>query len=122
MPPVVSTNFKAWLKSSSNIKLSSDAAVTRLTYEGITKFSSLVNFDKKSIEALPAICKSSIPAITEDRTNGVDAEPEIPGANINSISVRHLIVACNTSKYYTSINRDMTVVNMRYGRFLRTLK
>ena len=122
MHPVVSTNFKAWLKSSSNIKLSSDAAVTRLTYEGITKFSSLVNFDKKSIEALPAICKSYIPAIVEDRTNGVDVEPEIPGANIDSISVRRLIVTYNASKYYTSINRDMTVVNMRYGRFVWTLK
>ena len=122
MLPVVTTTFKSWLKSSSNIKLSSNAAVTRLTYEGITNFSSLVDFDKKSIEALPAICEHSIPVIAEDRTNGVDDEPEIPGANINSIFVHCLIVACNASKCYTSIDRYMTVFNMRYGKVLAGFK
>ena len=122
MPPVVSANFKSWLKSSSNMKLSSDAAVTRLTYEGITNFSSLADFDKKSIEAIPTICKNKIPAILEDTPNGIESEPEICGANLNSISICRLIVACNAAKFYLSINRDMNVVNMIYGKVLSNFK
>ena len=57
MPLVVTLAFKAWLKANSNMKLSSDAAVTRLTYEGITNMESLIDFDKKSIESLPNTCK-----------------------------------------------------------------
>jgi hypothetical protein len=46
--------FKSWLKDSTNMKLSSDASVLRLTKEGITNFESLTDFDKKSLERLPA--------------------------------------------------------------------
>ena len=42
--------FKSWLKLGTNMKLSSDAAVLRLTYEGITNYDSLLDFDTKSIE------------------------------------------------------------------------
>ena len=66
MPPVVTASFKSWLKSNTNMKLSSDAAVTRITYEGITTYASLEDFDKKSIERLPSTCKELIPAILED--------------------------------------------------------
>ena len=114
MPPAVTNAFKNWLKSNTGMKLSSDAAVTRLTYEGITDYRSLTDFDKKSLQALPAICKEAIPAILADQANGIEAENEVPGANLGSICVRHLIVAMNAAKYYTSITRVMNANNMHY--------
>ena len=57
MPPVVSVSFKQYLRSANSIKLSSDAAVTRIIYEGLTNFESLQDFDKKSIESLTSTCK-----------------------------------------------------------------
>ena len=49
MPPVVTASFKQYLKSANNIKLSSDAAVNRIIYEGLTNYDSLTDFEKKSI-------------------------------------------------------------------------
>ena len=76
MPPTVINSFKTWLKGNVNMKLSSEAAVTRVTYEGITNFESLTDFDKTSIEYLPRICKEKILAITEDIPAGIAAEAE----------------------------------------------
>jgi hypothetical protein len=101
---VVSNAFRSWLKSGTNIKLSSDAAVTRITHEGITNYDSLANFDKKSIERLPQICKENIPAFVEDNTNEIQAEPAVNGANISSISIFRLITASNAVTYYQSID------------------
>ena len=69
--------FKSWLKSSPNIRLSSDAAVTRIASEGITTFASLLDFYKKSIQYLPVTCKEPIPAIEADALNKVEAEPVV---------------------------------------------
>ena len=67
MAPVVSAAYKSWFKSASNIKLSSDAAATEITHEGVTNFSSLQDFDKKSIESVPSTCKEKIPAVATQR-------------------------------------------------------
>ena len=122
MPPAVTNSFKAWLKASTNMKLSSDSAVTRITYEGITTFQSLEDFDKKAIQSLTSICKEKIPAITADAAAGIAAEVEIPGANISSISVQRLIVAADAAKYYNSIGRVMSTGNMHYGNILASFK
>ena len=122
MPPATTNAFKSWLKANPNMKLSSDAAVTRITYEGITSFTALLDFDKKSIERLPATCKESIPAIAEDRAAGIVAEPAVPGANISSIAVRRLIIAVAAAKYYTSIGREMDASNMHYTNVLSKFK
>ena len=114
MPLVVPAHFKQWLKSAPNMKLSSDAAVTRITHEGITSYDSLIDFDKKSIEGLPAICKESIPAIAEDAVNGIAAEVAVNGANISSISVRRLIVAADAARYYKSIGRSLDAARLHY--------
>ena len=103
----ISAQFKAWLKANVNIKLSSDAAVLRITKEGITGWDSLIDFDKKSIERLPSICKEKIPEILADAANGINQEAEVPRANISSIAVRRLIVAVNASVYYSAISRTM---------------
>ena len=118
----VSNAFRNWLKAGTNIKLSSDAAVTRITHEGITNFDSLADFDKKSIERLPQICKETIPAIEADVANAVEAEQVVNGANISSISVRRLITASNAVQYYQSINRVINPVNMHYNNVLLTFK
>ena len=122
MPPTTTGAFRSWLKSSPNIKLSSDAAVLRITYEGITNYESLIDFDKKSIERLSATCKESITAIEIDADAGIAAEPAVPGANISSISIRRLIVAMHASMYYQAINRTMTPLNMHYTNVLQMFK
>ena len=119
---VVSNAFRNWLKAGTNIKLSSDAAVTRITHEGITNFDSLADFDKKSIERLPQICKEAIPAIVVDAANDVEAEIAVNGANISSISVRRLITAANAVVYYQSIGRAMTPATMHYNNVLSIFK
>jgi hypothetical protein len=119
---VTTEDFKGWLKNATNMKLSSKTSVLRLTKEGITNFESLTDFDKKSLEGLPAICKGSIKAIAADAANGIVAERLVPGASLSAISVRRLIVAMNAAQYYTSINRLMTVDNMGYDNVLKDLR
>ena len=67
--------------------------------------------------------------IPEDVAAGIAAEIEIPGANISSISVQRLIVAAqgltvaaDAAKYYTSIGRVITTVNMHCGNILSIFK
>ena len=122
MPPTTTAAFKSWLKSSPNAKLTSDRAVTRILYEGITNYESLLDFDRKAIQGLPSVCKETIPAIAGDPTTNAGAEPEVPGANISSISVQRLIVAVNATKYYDSIGRAMTAQNMHYTNVLSLFK
>ncbi len=114
--------FKLWLKAPTNMKLSSDAAVLRLVKEGITNFESLTDFDKKSIESLPRTCREDIDEVQADDDNGIEAEAEVPGANLSSISVRRLITAMNAAEYYTSIGRAMTPESMSYNDVLKPFK
>ena len=106
--PVTTQAFKEWLKSSNIIKLSPDASVLRVTHEGITNFASMSDFDKKSIENMPSVCKNSIPAIEADPTNSIAPESSVVGANVSSISVSRLITAVNAAKNYGSITRVMS--------------
>ena len=72
--------FRNWLKFNPNMKLSSDAAVLCITHdEGITKYESLLDFDKKSIQKLPVTCRSGIPVIIADAPNGIAAEAAVAG-------------------------------------------
>ena len=122
MPPQTNAAFRNWLKSSSNMKLSSDAAVRRITYEGITNYRSLLDFDKESIEALPKACSKNIEAIEADEDNGIDEEVPIPGANINSIAIRRLVVATQAVKYYVDVGQEPNDSNMHYTNVLSKFK
>ena len=104
------------------MKLSSDVAVSRVLHEGINNYESLTDFDKKSIEKLPSVCKEGIDAIQEDLPNGIAAENAVNGATISSISVRRLIVAVEAAKYYEMIGRTMTPANMHYANVLKDFK
>jgi len=119
---VVTAAFKSWLKASTNMKLSSDASVNRVIHEGITGFNSLIEFNKDAIQYLPKVCKESIAAIVADPANNITAEVEVPGANVSSISVQRLPVACKAAKYYDSIDRVMTTGNMHYMNVLVNFK
>jgi len=120
--PALQAGFRNWLKSSTNMKLNSDAAVTRISHEGITNFDSLLDFDRKSILNLPSICKETIPNIPADAANEVVAEAAVPGANISAIAVQRLIISTFAASYYNSIGRTMTPHNMHYRNVLSTFK
>ena len=117
-----SATFRSWLKASTNMKLSWDDSVLRVTHEGITSYDTLVDFDKAAIKNLPRVCKGSIDVITADMENNVQAEAAVPGANVSSISVQRLIVVANAARYYASIGRTMDVSSIHYGNILSTFK
>ena len=114
--------FRNWLKQSTNMKLSSDASVLRITHEGVTDLSSLRDFDKDSIESLPRACSRAIIAVVADPENGIEAEPAVPASNVSTVSVHRLTVAANASRYYFSINRALTFGNMHYNNVLDGFK
>ena len=117
-----SATFLSWLKASTNMKISSDTSVLRVTHEVITSYDTLVDFDKAAIKNLPRVCKGSIDAIAADIANNVQAEAAVPGANVSSISVQNLIVAANAARYYASINNTMDASSMNYENVLSTFK
>ena len=122
MPPATNAAFRNWLKSNNNMKLYVASAVTRITYEGVTSYNSLLDFGKASRESLPKACRQTIPTIEEDDANGIEAEPEIQGANISTISVRRLIVAMQAAHYYRSIGREPSDASMHYTNVLNNFK
>ena len=89
-----------------------------MTYEGITNFASLTNFDKKSIESIPTTCRENTLAIKNDPESDITAEPSITGANRSSIAICQFIVAVKADKYYTLIGRTMNTTNMHYSNVL----
>jgi len=122
MPPATSASFRSWLKQSTNIKLLSDAAVTRITYEGITDYESLSDFDKDIIDSLPRSCSRALIAVVEDLPNGIAAEPAVVEGNISTISVHRLVVAANAVRYYRDVNRTPDAVCMHYNNVLSDFK
>ena len=117
-----SATFRSWLKAYTNVKLSSDASVLRVTHEGITSYNTLIDFDKADINNLPRVCKGSIDAIPADMKNNVQAEAAVPSANVSSFSVQRLIVAANAARYYGSIGRTLDASSMHYRNVLSTFK
>ena len=91
--------FRSWIKASTNMKLSSDASLLRVTHEGITSYDTLIDFDKAAIKNLPRVCKGSIDAIAADVENNVQSEAALPSANVSSISVQRLIVGAKAARY-----------------------
>lgn len=83
---------------------------------------SLLDFDRDSIEALAKACSKSIDAIAADAALGIQAEAAVNAANISSISIRRLVIAMHAVKYYVSIGRVPTDVNMHYNNILSTFK
>ena len=117
-----SATFRSWIKASTNMKLSSDASVLRVTHEGITSYDTLVDFDKAAIKNVPRVCKGSIDVISVDMTNNLQSEAAVPGANVSSIYVQMLIVAANAARYYASIGRTIDASSMHYVNVLSTFK
>ena len=114
MPPATTAAFRLYLKSNPNMRLMSDAAVMRVTYEGITSYESLADFDKASLKELARNCRETIPAVQADPAAGIQAEPEVPGTVISTQSLVRLQVACKAVKYYRSVARTPTAINLHY--------
>jgi hypothetical protein len=116
MPPAVTPAFRLYLKSATNMKLNTDASVTRILYEGITSFASLGDFDADSIKTMARNCRETIPAVTADVAVGIaENEPEVPGTTISTQSLVRLTVACNATKYYMSVGRTPTNATLHYN-------
>ena len=96
------------------INFISNTAVVCITYEGVTNFSSLTNFDKKIIEYLPTTHKQKIRAITNDPAAGITALLGIPVANTSLIVIFRLMMEVQAVKYYNSTIRTMNAINMHY--------
>ena len=104
------------------MKLSSDTSVILFVHEGIITITSLSDFDKKSIENFPSVCKNIIPAIEADAINSVADEASVDGANISSISASRLMSAVSAEKCCRFIARTTNSKNMSYANVLATLK
>ena len=100
----------------------SDTAVTRITYEGVTSYESLADFDKDSFKELARNCRTTIPAVAEDLAAGIGAENEVPGAVISTQSLVRLQVASKAVKYYRSVGRTLTADNLHYNNVLQHFK
>ena len=118
IPTATNDSFSTWIKSNNMINISSDAAVVYITYEGITNFISLTDFDKKSIKSIPTTRKKKILFITDDPAAGITAESAVPGSNISLVAIHWLIVMIQSAKEYTSIGRMMNATNMHYSNLL----
>ena len=119
---VVAADFKDWLKGTTGMRLNTNVAVKRIIAEGFTSFESFLDCDTVSIQALPTVCRQTIPAILADEDNGIEASPLVRAANISTISVQRLIVAHKAVKYYSSINRIINIISMNYERVLNNFK
>ena len=123
MSPATTPAFRLYLKSATNIKLNTDAAVTRILYEGITSFTSLGDFSPDSIKTMSRNCRETIPAVTADLAAGIAIdEPEVRGTSISTQSMVRLTVASNAVKYYTSVGRVPNAANLHYNNVLSTFR
>ena len=74
MPTVTNAQFRGWIKSATNMKLSSYASVLHITYEGLINFDSFTDFDRESIESLGKACSKTIDTIIADPLNGIHVD------------------------------------------------
>ena len=114
MPIGMNNQYRVWLKSSANMKLSYDASVLNITYEGLTKFQSFVEFDRNSIESLSKSFSKNTDAIVVYVPNGIAAENSLSLTNTSTISILQLVVSTNDLKYYTVIGRTPNFNNIHY--------
>lgn len=113
--------FPNYLKQSTNIGLSTDAAVARVAHEGLDSYDSLLDFDPKAVKALQTACKETIPAIlAADGQTVVTAA--IPGVNLPMRSILRLVEAVYAAKYYHSINRSLDVHSLHFDNVLSGYK
>ena len=100
MPIVKDKQYRFWLKSAANMKLSSHASVMRITYE-------VLDFNFNIIESLLKYCSKNIDGVVTDVPNRIASKNDFLGANIRIISNRILVVPTNSVKYYTAIRRTL---------------
>ena len=75
------------LKRAANMKLSSDAFVLKITYEGLTNFQYFMEFDSNITKSLSKSCIKNIDSIIADVPNEIASENAFPGTNIRIILI-----------------------------------
>ena len=122
MPIVTKNQYHLWLKSAANMRLSSDASVLRITYEGLTKFQSFMDFDWNSIESLSKACSKDIDGIINYVPNGIAAKNNVTATSTSTISIQKLFFDTNDVKYYTAIGQMPDFENMHYVNVIGEFK
>ena len=109
MPIVTNNQYRLWLKITVNMKLSSNASVLSITYEGLTNFQYFIDFNHDSIKSLLKACIKDIDSIVSDVPNWIFSKNAVLEKSISKISTRQLVVTTNTVKYYITIGRTLTL-------------
>ena len=73
MTILTNNQYRSWLKSAENMKLSSNASVMIITYEVLTKFQLFMDLDRNSIKSLSKACSKNIDSIIADFSDGIAA-------------------------------------------------
>ena len=113
-------SWNNWLKQGTNISLSTDTAVVRIRYEGLTDYDSLTDYDKKSILALQTACQQTIPPIPGANAGDPPLRAQIPGVHVPMRSLLRLTTAVHAAKYYRSIGRPLNGQSLHYNNVLST--
>ena len=85
MPIVTNNQYRLWLRNAANMKLSPNASVLRITYEGLKNFQSFMGFDHNSIKSLLKSCSKDAYRIISDVPYDIVAKNAVPGTNLSTI-------------------------------------
>ena len=118
MPIGTNNQVCSSLKSAANMKLFSGTSVIRIIYEGLKHFQSFMHFNHDSIESISKSCSKNIDAIVADVPNGIASKNAVQAMNISTISIRCLVVATNSVKYYNAIRWMLDFENMHYANMI----
>ena len=77
MPIVSNKQYHSWMEIAANMELYSDTSMLRITYEGLTNYQYLINFDRDSIKSISKACNKDIDRNIADVPNGI-ALPKTP--------------------------------------------
>ena len=99
------------------------ATVMQLQSEGITLVSDLVDFDKNSLQQLADNLRRSGGCVLDPNPGAppgstIPTPPFVFGAK----SQKHITVACDLVKYYTTVGRDLTVANLQWNTIMKNFK
>ena len=99
------------------------ATVMQLQSEGITLVSDLVDFDKNSLQQLADNLRRPGGCVLDPNPGAppgstIPTPPFVFGAK----SQKHITVACDLVKYYTTVGHDLTVANLQWNTIMKNFK
>ena len=73
------------MEIAANMELYSDTSMLRITYEGLTNYQYLINFDRDSIKSISKACSKDIDMIIADVPNGISSKKGVLRTNTSKI-------------------------------------